>query len=223
VDVAILTLLLNVLLSVALGTLLRNMSGVMGIQLLGTPIGTAILGASEIFLLIPLLLYSKRLGIARSQFFPHEQDWQQRLSDIFAGALMGLAMVPASILLSIVNDMILGPEPGAEAIKSAFAATSPLEAILLVSAIIFAVAPSEEIISRGFVQQGLEWSFGRLKGLLLASVIFSIIHLNFWSFIPLTGLGMLLGLVFMLRHNRVLAPITSHAVYMVCLIVIDSI
>jgi membrane protease YdiL (CAAX protease family) len=135
---------------------------------------------------------------------------------------MGLVMVPASIVLSTINEMAIGQQPGAEYIRHAFTLTSPFEAVLLLSVVVFVVAPSEEVISRGFIQQGLERSFGRIKGLLLASLIFAIIHLNLWSIFPLLGLGMMLGLVFQLRHDRVLAPIASHAVYMICLVVIDS-
>ena len=223
IEVALMTLLLIALLSLVLDTLLQGISNLANIQILGTPIGTAILGASEALLLIPLLLYSKRLGICHSQFAPRAQNWRQGLSDIGAGALMGIAMVPTSIVLSIINEMALGQQPGAEYLKNAFTVTSPFEAVLLLSVVVLVVAPSEEVISRGFIQQGLEKSFGRIKGLLVASLIFAIIHLSLWSSFPLLCLGMMLGLIFQLRHYRVLAPIAAHAVYMICLVIINSI
>jgi membrane protease YdiL (CAAX protease family) len=55
--------------------------------------------------------------------------------------------------------------------------------------------------------------------LIAASIFFSLMHLNIWSIFPLTILGMMLGLCFRIRHNRILAPVISHALYMVYLIV----
>jgi membrane protease YdiL (CAAX protease family) len=221
-DVALLTLLLNAVLSFLLSWVLQDISNLINIQILGSPIGTTILGAAEASLLIPLLVYSKRLEISRFQLGLHLDNLHQSLADIISGALMGLAMVPASIILSAINEMILGQQPGAEYIQRAFTIASPFEAVLLLSAIIFVVAPVEEFVSRGFIQQGLERSFGKLKGLVLASLFFSVMHLNLWSILPLMLLGMMLGSVFRLRHGRILAPITSHAVYMICLVAIAS-
>ncbi|MCP8315373.1 MAG: CPBP family intramembrane metalloprotease, partial [archaeon] len=39
------------------------------------------------------------------------------------------------------------------------------------------VGPVEELAFRGFVQQGFENSFGKMKGLLIASALFGLPHL----------------------------------------------
>jgi membrane protease YdiL (CAAX protease family) len=221
-DVAILTIFLNASLSLLLSALLQSVSNLTYVPLIGSATGTTILGAAEVLLLIPVFAYSKKLNIVRPQLGIYVRNWQHGLIDVAFGAAVGFSMIPVSMLASAMNQLLLGPQPNAEYVRKAFHVASPLEAIMLISAIIFVVAPSEEIISRGFVQQGFERSFGKLKGLILASIAFSIMHLDLWSILPLLLLGMILGLVFRLRHGSILAPITSHAIYMVCLVVLAS-
>jgi len=217
-EVGLYTLFLSALLSFLLGTLLEGMSNELNIQIAGSPIGTAILATSEVLLVVPLLIYLKKFNINPSQLGIHVLDWKQALADAAIGVLVGLSMIPVSFFASVLNEVALGPQPGAENIRSAFTATSSIETILLFSSIVLVVAPVEEVISRGFLQQGFERSFGKAKGLLLASLFFSIMHLSLWSIFPLFLLGMILGLCFQLRHRRIIAPIVSHAFYMVYLV-----
>lgn len=171
-DVALFTLLLNITLSFVLTALLQNVSGSLNQPILGTPLGTSFLGAAEAVFLIPLYLYSKRFEVSRLQLGVHVANWRQGLTDVACGFLFGLAMVPVSVSLSTLNELILGPQPGGEYIRRSFSVASPLELALLLSVIAFAVAPVEEVISRGFIQQGFERGFGKLKGLVLASFLF---------------------------------------------------
>jgi membrane protease YdiL (CAAX protease family) len=192
------------------------------IQISGSPIGTSILAGSEVILLCPLLVYLRRFNINRAQLGIYIRNWRQALTDVLFGLSVGLLMIPISFFASALNELILGPEPGAENISRAFTVTSPIEAILLFSSIVLVVAPVEEVIVRGFLQQGLERSLGKFKGLLLASIFFSIMHLSLWSIFPLTLLGIVIGSCFQLRNWRITAPITSHACYMVGLVFLLS-
>ncbi|WXG45613.1 MAG: CPBP family intramembrane glutamic endopeptidase [Candidatus Atabeyarchaeum deiterrae] len=221
-EIALCTLMLNVVLTLSLNVLLTGLSSQLSIQTIGSPIGTAILGFSEALLLTPLLLYSKKYAITRPQLGMYARSRTNVLADVAVGVVVGLAMVPVSVVASALNQSILGPQPEAEYVRTAFAVNSPFETILLLSSIILVVAPVEEVIFRGFIQQGFEKSSGKLKGLLLASMLFAITHMDPWSIFPLFLLGALLGLSFQLRHRRVLAPITSHSLYMICLIVLSS-
>jgi membrane protease YdiL (CAAX protease family) len=146
------------------------------------------------------------------------ENYSQFAWDVTVGIIVGIAMIPVSLFASALNEAIIGPQPQAGYIKGAYSAASPLELLMLLSSVMFVVAPVEEIIFRGFVQQGFEKSFGRGKGLTAASLFFALVHLSAWSIFPLTILGMMLGLCFRVRHNRVLAPIISHALYMVFLV-----
>jgi membrane protease YdiL (CAAX protease family) len=218
-EVASYTLLLDLALSASLNLILISISDQIRFQILGSPFGTAILGASEALLLVPLLIYARKLGISRDQLGIRIGSPSQFVADIAFGVIIGISMVPISVITSTLNEVILGPQPEADYIKGSLTAGSPLELLLLLSSIIIVVVPVEETIIRGFVQQGFERSFGIARGLVFSSLVFAIIHLNVWSIFPLTVLGMMLGLCFRIRHNRLLAPAISHALYMVYLVV----
>nr|MDO8099883.1 CPBP family intramembrane metalloprotease [Candidatus Njordarchaeota archaeon] len=217
-EVGFYTLFLGALLSFLLGTLLEGVSNELNIQVAGSPTGTAIMATSEVSLVIPLLIYMRKFNINRTQLGIYARNWGQALADAAFGILIGLSMIPISIFASILNEILLGPQPGAENITRAYTATSPIEAFLLCSSIALVVAPVEEVVVRGFLQQGFERSFGKAKGLLLASLFFSIMHLNLWSIFPLMLLGVIVGLCFQLKHWRIMAPIACHACYMVGLV-----
>jgi membrane protease YdiL (CAAX protease family) len=218
-EVALYTLLLNAILSYLLNTILSSMSDQLKIQILGSPMGTAIMGTSEVLLAIPLLVYTRKLRITRHQLGMRAGNWTQVLADMAIGGIIGFSMIPISSIASFLNEMVLGPQPNAEHNVAAFTVTSPLELVLLLFSITIVVAPVEEIIMRGFVQQGFEISYGDPIGLVAASLFFSVMHLSLWSIFPLTMLGIMLGLCFRIRHGRILAPVVSHALYMVFLIV----
>jgi membrane protease YdiL (CAAX protease family) len=218
-EVALFTLLLNAILSSLLNIFLNSMSDQLKFQILGSPIGTAIMGTSEMLLAVPLLVYIRRLRISRRQLGIRVGGWAQVVADIVIGGIFGLLMIPISSIASFLDEMVLGPQPNAAYIAGAFTVTSPLELVLLLFSITVVVAPVEEIIMRGFVQQGFETSYGRLTGLVVASFFFSVMHLSPWSIFPLTVLGIMLGLCFLMRHGRILAPVVSHALYMAFLII----
>jgi membrane protease YdiL (CAAX protease family) len=157
-------------------------------------------------------------NVNRTQLGVYVQNWKQSLADAAFGIIIGLTMIPVSFFASLLNELVLGPQPGAESIRRAFTATSPIEAILLCSSIVLVVAPVEEVIVRGFIQRGFENSFGKGRGVLLASFFFAIMHLNLWSIFPLFSLGIVIGLCYQLRHWRIIAPIASHACYMTSLV-----
>jgi membrane protease YdiL (CAAX protease family) len=221
-DVGFFTLFLSAFLSFLLNTIMEGVSSQLNLQIIGSPVGTSILAGSEALLLCPLLIYMRRFGINRVQLGIYVQSRRQVLTDVLIGLSVGLLMLPISFFVSALNELVLGPEPGAQYINKAFTATSPIEAILLCSSVAFVVAPVEEVVVRGFVQQGLERSHGKYKGLLLASIFFAIMHLSLWSIFPLTLLGIVIGMCFQLRNRRIIAPIVSHACYMVGLILLLS-
>jgi membrane protease YdiL (CAAX protease family) len=218
-EVALFTLLLNAILSSLLNIFLNSVSDQLKFQILGSPVGTAIMGASEMLLAVPLLVYVRRLRTTHNQLGIRVGDWTQVVADTVIGGIVGLSMIPISSIASFLNEMVLGPQPNAAYNAAAFTVTSPLELFLLLFSITIVVAPVEEIIMRGFVQQGFETSYGRLTGLVAASFLFSVMHLSPWSIFPLTVLGIMLGLCFLIRHGRILAPVVSHALYLVFLIV----
>lgn len=85
---------------------------------------------------------------------------------------------------------------------------------LLFNLLIMALIPAigEEFIFRGILQKALtRWFRNAWLALLLASVIFSAIHLQFYGFLPRLVLGLLLGYVFMVS-GRLWLSILIHFV-----------
>ncbi len=88
--------------------------------------------------------------------------------------------------------------------------------------VIIVVAPAEEVLFRGFVQNSLDAHYGRIGGLLVASVIFGLVHLNPLIGVFQTILGIILGLLFQWRGYRLAGPIAAHATYDCLIILLDA-
>jgi len=180
------------------------------------PLFMLIMMATELaFLVIPL-------GFVKGRGEPLERvglttgGIRVLLKDIALGAGAGLLLVPLMLGL-MFYDLIgsgIGPSiPG------------PGELLWLgitcLSIWIF-VAPTEELLFRGFAQKSFEAHFGNLAGLLTAAILFGMAHFN-----PLiAGVahaigGLLLGLVFRWRGRRLAAPIAAHATYDCVLMILD--
>jgi hypothetical protein len=93
---------------------------------------------------------------------------------------------------------------------------------MLCVSVILIIAPAEEVLFRGFIQNSLDAHYGRIGGLLVASIIFGMAHLN-----PLIGVlhtigGIILGLLFQWRGRRLAGPIAAHATYDCLIILLDA-
>jgi uncharacterized protein len=75
------------------------------------------------------------------------------------------------------------------------------------------VAPLvEEIIFRGIILRGFAANYGATRALLYSSLLFGIVHLNPWQFLPAVVLGLFLGTLY-LRTGTVVATWAAHAFY----------
>jgi membrane protease YdiL (CAAX protease family) len=129
--------------------------------------------------------------------------------------------IPADALLSVEAD------------PSIYNFSSNFGFIILYCAfMILSIAPSEEVLFRGFTQKGIQDSFrnpklGKALGLVLTAVYFSFFHiysfllidevalripLLFFTFLPYLSLSLVLGFLYMWRKNLISA-ITAHALY----------
>jgi len=77
------------------------------------------------------------------------------------------------------------------------------------------VGPVEELAFRGFVQRGFENSFGKTTGLLIASILFGLLHgLNsLRSIIPVTAVSLFLGYVWQKTDGNTTASAWMHGLY----------
>ena len=77
----------------------------------------------------------------------------------------------------------------------------------------------EEVFFRGFLYSAFKKNWGILPALFLSSILFSLVHLEIYSFIPLFMIGWLLAYIF--EKTRSLFPaIFLHAIYNLILILI---
>jgi len=112
-----------------------------------------------------------------------------------------------------------------DSITSPFPNTIPF-LIVYSLLMIFSVAPSEEVLFRGFCQKGIQDTFrnqktGKVMGLIITAVYFSLFHIYtlvvyppilFFAFFPYFSLSLVLGFLYMWRKN-LLSAITAHALY----------
>ena len=87
-----------------------------------------------------------------------------------------------------------------------------LVAMIVLSLVL--VGPCEELAFRGFVQKGFENSFGKMKGLLMASVLFGLSHgLNtLYAIVPTFAAGLVLGYVWQKTGGNTTASALIHGI-----------
>jgi uncharacterized protein len=86
-------------------------------------------------------------------------------------------------------------------------AHSPAEYALVVVTVALVPAISEELLFRGLVQRNLDGVVGGLRSAMLTGVIFGLYHLNPFSFVALSVLGIFLGFLVYRSQNTTLAII----------------
>ena len=81
--------------------------------------------------------------------------------------------------------------------------------------LLFVIAPAEEIFWRGFVQRRYSDRWGKWRGLVLAVMLYSLVHI--WSFnLMLIAAAMVAGIfwsLLYLKYNSIVPGIISHAVW----------
>ncbi len=85
--------------------------------------------------------------------------------------------------------------------------TEELLFVVFVVAIVPAI--SEEILFRGMVLGVLEKYFTRWRAVVITGIIFGAFHLNPFSFIPLSVIGIYLGFL-VLHSNSIYVPVAAH-------------
>jgi uncharacterized protein len=131
---------------------------------------------------------------------------------VTAAAIL-LIFIAASI--SVVEEAVLGPDPMQEELLYALLPQDTFQLLLLVGISIFLVGPAEELAFRGFIQRGFENSYGKTAGLVIASLLFGVLHgLNsLRSIIPVTVLSLFLGYIWQKTNYNTTACAWMHGLY----------
>lgn len=129
-----------------------------------------------------------------------------------------IAIFIISFIYVFVMSSVLGIEAPASKIEILIRNRSLSNTILLI-VVAFIGPVVEEVFFRGFLYSAFRKSWGVLPALFLSSVLFSVVHLQVYSFFPLFLIGWLLAYLF--EKTRSLFPaIFLHAVYNLILILI---
>jgi membrane protease YdiL (CAAX protease family) len=129
-----------------------------------------------------------------------------------------IAIFIISFIYVFVMSSVLGIEAPASKIEILIKNRSISNTILLI-VVAFIGPVVEEVFFRGFLYSAFKKNWGVLPALFISSVLFSVVHLQVYSFIPLFLIGWLLAYLF--EKTRSLFPaIFLHAVYNLILILI---
>ncbi|MHA1680906.1 MAG: lysostaphin resistance A-like protein [Promethearchaeota archaeon] len=204
------------------------MDGIMNI--LYSPIGTALLSFFEFPLIIaPFVLLKKHQKKMKNRFlllgwrpyFPAQEGKNKFLAkhlcrDLLLGLFFAFALVGIQQVVSIFNDIIWSPIIEFDDSSSLSLTPSNIpELLILVLSMILVVGPTEEILYRGFSQQGLEARMSSKKAVLVNACLFMIPHIisaPFYLFIPYLSVSLLISLCYWrVRNLNIL--IFTHGIY----------
>lgn len=117
--------------------------------------------------------------------------------------------------ISVIEEVVLGPDPDAELLADAILPRNLLQLFALILISLALVGPAEELAFRGFIQRGFENSFGKAKGLLIASILFGLLHgLNsLRAIVPISAISLFLGYVWQKTDGNTTASAWMHGLY----------
>jgi uncharacterized protein len=173
------------------------------LYVLGTYLAMAIGGVSVLYLSI-------------KSFLPFPQDWFKfKLTDnwIVWGVGGYLVALPAVLIVSLINQQIWQGQGGSNPLL--FLALQSQDQVALS---IFLVTSSiaapmfEEIMFRGFLLPSLTRYVSVTSAILISALIFAVAHLSLSEVLPLTTLGIVLGIVYT-RSRNLLAPMLVHSLW----------
>ena len=180
-------------------------------QELTFPLALISLPITEGIILGITLLFAKNKGASLRKLGLKKPSLKIIVIVSFAAVL--LLFLAGSI--SLVEEIVLGPEPDAELLVDAVMPRDSFQLIAMVGISLALVGPVEELAFRGFVQKGFENSFGKTTGLLIASLLFGLLHgLNsLRSIIPVTAVSLFLGYVWQKTDGNTVTSAWMHGLY----------
>ena len=116
--------------------------------------------------------------------------------------------------ISVGEEIVFGPDPMAELLEKSLMPKDSFQLVAMIALSLVLVGPCEELAFRGFVQKGFENSFGKMNGLLIASVLFGLIHgLNtLYAIVPAFAAGLVLGYVWQQTGGNTTASALMHGI-----------
>ncbi len=155
------------------------------------PFSTALLSVTEFVLVIPpFAIMRKYQKSVKDRFmllgwWPYTGESGRGLGrlgkDLALGLLIGLGLVGFQFIVVVLNDalwsaFIPGGSSGLSGADAAITPQDPLQLILLVASMMLVIGPTEEMLFRGFSQQGLEARLDPKNALVISALLFTIVH-----------------------------------------------
>ncbi len=160
----------------------------------------------------------RTMGYPRASSLLDSVDLDVRLGirrPVAMGIAGYLAAVPVVLSLGVVSAILFGGGTGAglsPAIPFLAGAAGAAERWIIVGTVVILAPLFEEFFFRGFLFQQFRSTLGTTHAILLSALVFAAVHLSIESFLPLFGLGVILGLVY--HHTQSLwASILTHALW----------
>ncbi len=183
----------------------------LNVQELSFPVALISLPITEGIILGITLLFAKYKGASLRKLGLKKPSIKILLIVSFSAVLL-LFLAGA---ISFFEEIVLGPDPDAQDLLEAILPRDLVQLIALIGISLVLVGPAEELAFRGFVQRGFENSFGKTIGLLIASVLFGLLHgLNSpRSILPVTVVSLFLGYVWQKSGGNTNASALMHGLY----------
>lgn len=150
-----------------------------------------------------ILLWRKKVNVKETLKLQHFT-----VEHVLLGVIGGLGMYFISIATVVLMEDLLGPYPAAEFIERAFPKTW-VGFIPWILAVAFSAGICEEVLFRGFIQNGLHTHWGPGKALMVSTLFFTIAHLDPWRTPAVILLGSLAGYM-LIRTGSLYSAIAVH-------------
>ncbi|MBQ0016477.1 MAG: CPBP family intramembrane metalloprotease [Bacteroidales bacterium] len=108
-------------------------------------------------------------------------------------------------------------------ITSIYAMKVGLPSWLIALLLLLVIGPAEELFWRGYVQRTLVCEMGKIKGFVITTAVYTLIHVwsfNFMLIMAALVCGVIWGGLYLLRPKWFLALVLSHAVWDACVFVV---
>ncbi len=156
------------------------------------------------------------LYLSLKRFFPLPENWFRfRLQDrwILWGFGGYCAALPIVVVVSLVNQQLWQGQGGSNPLLQLALESQDTVALGLFFFTAAIAAPIfEELLFRGFLLPSLTRYVPVWPAIILSSLLFAIAHLSLSEILPLTALGMVLGVVYT-RSRNLLAPMLLHSLW----------
>lgn len=156
------------------------------------------------------------LYLSIKPFFPLAEDWfrWKWRSNWFLWGLGGyLVALPLVILVSLINQQLWQGQGGSNPILPLVLQGQDRTALLIFFFTACLAAPLfEEMMFRGFLLPSLTRYLSVSGAIVASSLLFAIAHLSLSEVLPLTTLGIVLGVVYT-RSRSLLAPMLLHSLW----------